>query len=73
MVWRCRNRRRQGVDGGSPTNLSAPAGSEPTNLMAGQVVVQVGLLVETVVGLWIGARLLVDSVVRLGGKLFSVL
>ncbi|WP_135852659.1 calcium/sodium antiporter [Halorussus salinus] len=33
--------------------------------MAGQLVVQVGLLVATVVGLWIGARLLVDSVVRL--------
>jgi cation:H+ antiporter len=29
------------------------------------LVVQVGLLVATVVGLWIGARLLVDSVVRL--------
>ncbi len=42
--------------------------------MAGQLVVQVGLLVATVLGLWVGARLLVDSVVRLArGAGFSEL
>ena len=38
-------------------------------MVADGTVVQVGILVATVAGLWVGARLLVDSVVRLARRL----
>jgi cation:H+ antiporter len=38
-------------------------------MVSGGTAVQVGVLVATVAGLWIGARLLVDSVVRLARRL----
>ncbi len=64
-------------DHGSPTPGSGSNGrpgrtgrprSEDTTTVQGGAAVQVGLVVAAVGGLWIGARLLVDSVVRLARR-----